>query len=195
MDFDELLALLDIETPSGLVYFEQFAELMETPQDIPFETLAALVEEMEPEILSELVEGYFEDILKFLPDGEDELYTLLLNISTTLKTLASGNEEDGGPAFTEELYKFRTWYLFDSRVLCTDQAAGTEREVALMEALTEYRAQNFTDDDLAFDFSEALDYPLDEYIVSLDALYDDDYDDRDDYDEDGDYDGQEDPDQ
>ena len=177
MDFEELLALLDIETPSDLVYFEQFADLMETPQDIPFESLNALAGEMEQEILSELVEGYFEDILKFLPDGEDELYTLLLNIGTTLKTLAAGSDEDSARAFTEELYKFRSWYLFDSRVLCTDQAEGAENEMALMEALANYRAQNFTDDDYAFDFAEALDYPLDEYIVSLDALYDDGYED------------------
>ena len=191
MDFDELLALLDIETPADLVYFEQFADLMETQQDIPFETLNALSGEMEPEVLTELIEGYYEDILKFLPDGEDELYTLLLNISTTLKTLAAGSEEDSARTFTEELYKFRSWYLFDSRVFCTDQTAGTEHEVPLMEALTNYRAQNFTDDDYAFDFSEALDYPLDEYIVSLDALYDDNYDDYDDEDDYADQDEEE----
>lgn len=184
MDFDELLTLLGIEAPSDLVFFEQFADLMETQQDIPFETLNALVEGMEPEILSELIEGYFEDILKFIPDGEDELYTLLSNICTTMKTLSAMSEEDHAHAFTEELYKFRSWYLFDSRVLCTDQAEGTEREFVLMEALTNYRAQNFTDDDCIFDFSETLDYQLDEYIVSLDSLFEDDYDDDDDYDED-----------
>lgn len=192
MDFDELLALLDIESPSDLIYFEQFADLMETQQEIPFETLSALVEDMEPETLSELVEGYFEDILKFVPDGEDELYTLLSNICTTMRTLAAMGEEDSPHAFSEELYKFRSWYLFESRVLCTDHAEGTERELPLMEALANHRAQNFTDDDSVFDFSETLDYPLEEYIVSLDSLFEDDDDYDDDDDDDDDYRGSDD---
>jgi len=182
MDFDELLSLLDIDSPSELVYFEQFAELMELHQDIPFETLVMLIEGMDPEGLSELVEGYFEDIIKFVPDGEDELYTLLHNIGTTLTTLADGGEEDSPRVFAEELYKFRAWYLFDSAVYVKDLAEDSEREIPLMEALTSSRVQNFTDDDYQFDFSEALDYRLDEYIVSLGALAEDSYGDGDDYD-------------
>jgi len=201
MDIDELLALLDIDSPQDLVYFEQFAELMETPKDVPFETLAALAEKMDSDVLSELVEGYFEDVMKFVPDGEDELYTLLNNIATTLTTMASGNDEDSARIFAEELYKFRSWYLFDSTVHLKELSAGSESEMPLMEALTAYRVQSFTDDEYDFDFSESLDYRLDEYIVSLGALagdYDDDgYDDGDDetggdeyedsYDEDLDY--------
>jgi len=182
MDFEELLAFLDIESPSELVYFEQFAELMETQQEIPYETLLPLVEGMEPDILSELVEGYFEDIIKFVPDGEDELYTLLYNIARTLTTLANSGEDDSARVFTEELYKFRSWYLFESTVLIKGLADGSEREVPFMEALTAYRVQNFTDDEFLFDFSDALDYQLDEYIVSFGALAEDSYDDGDDYD-------------
>jgi len=182
MDIDELLSLLDIDAPAELVYFEQFAELMEIPQDIPFDTLLTLIEGMDPDGLSELVEGYFEDIQKFVPDGEDDLYTLIHNIATTLTTLADGSEDDSARVFTEELYKFRSWYLFDSVVYVKDLAEDTEREVPLMEALTSCRVQNFTDDDYAFDFSGALDYRLDEYIVSLGALAEDSYDDGDEYD-------------
>jgi len=179
MDLDELLALLDIDSASELVYFEQFAELMEVSQDIPYETLVALAEGMEPDALSELVEGYFDDIIKFVPDGEDDLYTLMHNIGTTLTSLATGGEEESMRIFAEELYKFRSWYLFDSAVLMRELSEDTEREIPLMEALTACRVQNFTDDDYAFDFSGALDYRLDEYIVSLGSLVDDDYDEED----------------
>ena len=187
MDFDELLAFLDIDTPAELVYFEQFADLMEEPQEIPFETLNALAERMEPEVLCELVGGYFEDILKSVPDGESDLYTLLINIDTTLESLSSSSEDDAMHMFAEELYKFRSWYLFDQCVLCTNLADGTEKELTLFEALANQRAQHFTDDDFEFDFVDALDYPLDEYIVSLASLSEDGFDGDDNYSEDNDY--------
>jgi len=188
MDIEELLSLLDLDSPEELVYFEQFAELMEEPQDIPQETLSALVQGMDPDVLSELLGGYFDDILKFVPEGEDDLYTLLSNIGTTLGTLAGSGEEDAAFLFAEELYKFRSWYLFDHNVSCTNLADGSEREVALIEALTDSRAQSFGDGaEFSFDFSGALDYPLEEYIVSFSSLIDKDFDD-DDYDEDDDED-------
>jgi len=190
MEFDELLNLLDIDSAAELVYFEQFAELIEHGNDIPYDTLVSLVEGMDPEALPELVEGYFEDIMKFVPDGESDLYTLLQNITTTLTTLSSAGEEDSARVFAEELYKFRSWYLFESTVLIKDLADDSEREIPLMEALTAYRAQNFTDEDYLFDFSDALDYSLDEYIVSLGSLAD--YGDDDDYD--GSYDDEDGPD-
>jgi len=182
MDIDELLAHLDIESPSELVYFEQFTELMELGNEVPFETLLALVEAMDPDILTEMIEGYFEDVMRFVPDDESDLYTLLQNISTTLTSLSESTDEDSVNVFTEELYKFRSWYVFENSVLIKELAEDTEREIPLMEALTSYRVQNFTDDDYIFDFSDSLNYSLDEYIVSLGPLTEDNYDDGDDYD-------------
>ena len=190
MDLNELLALLDIDSASELEYFEQFSALMEEPQDIPCETLTALVEGLEPGVLSELIEGYFEEMMRFVPDGEDEIYTLLQNIATTLTSLSDSTEKDSARALAEELYKFRSWYLFDSVVSIKEVSDESEYETSLMEALTTYRVQNFTDEDYIFDFSDALDYKLDEYIVSLSSLAADSYDDDDyrDDDEDDDHD-------
>ena len=185
MDYEELLKLLDIDAPSELEFFEQFADLVEERQDIPYETLAALFEGMEPDALSGLIGGYFEDILNFVPDGEDELYTLLSNIGTTLQSLSAHNEDDALRVFAEEFYKFRTWYVSDPCVLCTNITESAELELTLIEALTNSRVQNFTDDDYYFDFAGALDYPLDEYIVSVSSLLEDDYDGG--YDDGGDY--------
>jgi len=175
MNLDELHALLDIKSPSEFVYFEQFADLMEEPQDIPAETLAELTEEMDGGTLNDLVTGYFEEVLKYVPDGEDELYTLLTNIGTTLGTLASQIESDTMGTFAEELYRFRTWYLFESRVLCTELNEGTENELSLFAALTNYRVQNISGEEYEFDFIDALDFPLEEYIVSMDSIMEDDY--------------------
>ena len=195
MDLDELLSLLDAETPNEIVYFEQFADLMEEMQDIPYETLASLAEGMEPAVISELVGGYFEDILSFVPDGEEDLYMLLSNIGTTLQSIPVSSD-DASHLFAEELYKFRNWYLFEQCVLCTNLSELAEHEITLFEALTNYRAQSFSDDEYSFDFSEALDYPLDEYIVSLNSIIseegeyieeDDEYDDYGDFSDPDDY--------
>jgi len=195
MDFDELMELLEIESPSEFVYFEQFAELIESDADIPLETFTELFSEIESGILSELTESYFEDLLKFVPDDETELYTLLETIGTTMSSLAAGvDQEDAEHVYAEEFFKFRNWYLYDGRVLCEDRTANTEVEYSVMEALTNYRLQSLGDGDYSYDFSEALDYPLDEYIVSLATLTTDSYgdgdEDEDDYldDEEEDYD-------
>ena len=187
MNLDDLLVFLDIESPADLVYFEQFADLMEEQQDIPYETLAALAEEMDGDVLSELIGGYFEDVLQSVPDDGDELYTLMMGISTTLQSLAGGADTEALRMFAEELYKFRTWYLIESRVYCTDIATGQCKEITLFEALTNYRVQSHTGEDFNLDFSETLSYQLDEYIVSLGAIIEDDYGDGDTYGEDEDY--------
>ncbi|MDR1796721.1 MAG: hypothetical protein LBR44_04635 [Clostridiales Family XIII bacterium] len=179
MDFEELMEMLEIETPSEFVYFEQFAELVECPEDISSDAVAQLVSESEPDALSELTETYFEDLLKFVPDDESELYTLLQTISTTLQSLADGmagaEGDENARLYADELVKFRGWFLFDGRVRCTDQAEGVESDLSVMEALTNVRLQNLDGGDYTYDFEEALDYPLDEYVVSLTHLLEDDY--------------------
>ena len=187
VELDDLLALLGIDSPSEMVYFEQFADLMEEGQDIPLETLTAFTEGMETGALVELVDGYFEEIQNSVPDGEDELYMLFTNINTTLRTLAISGEDDAAHMFAEELYKFRTWYLFEDRVLCTDLEEGTDRDISPFAALTNYRAQGITGEEYILDFSDALDYPLDDYIVSLTSIIEDDYGNGDAYGEDEDY--------
>ena len=187
MDLEELLRALDIDSPAELVYFEQFADLMEDQRDIPFEALAALVEAMDQDVLAELVGGYFEEIEGAVPDGEDELFLLLDNIGTTLQSLAAGNEDDGIRIFAEELYRFRVWYLFESHVICKRLDDGAESEVSLFEALTNYRAQSLTEEDYSFDFAETLDYQLEEYVVSLSSIIEDNYGDGDSYGEEEDY--------
>ena len=190
MNPDELMAALGIDSPQELVYFEQFADLMEEQHDIPYETLAALAIEMDSDVLSELIGYYFEDIMKAVPDGEDELYVLLTNICTTLQSLAkslAGEDDDASRMFAEEFYKFRSWYVFESFVYCTDLIEGEQHEISIFEALTNYRVQSHTGEDYSFDFSEALDYQLDEYIVSLASIIEDNYGDGDTYGEDDDY--------
>ena len=187
MNYEELLQLLEIDSPADLVYFEQFAELIENSEEISIEMITPLIEGMERDVIAELTESYFEDVLKFIPDDDVDLYTLISAISKMLIAIAeNGDSDDYARMYAEELYKFRSWYLFDGVVQCVDLDDDSLSEITVFEALTNYRIQSHMDKEYSFDFSDALDYELDEYIVSLSSLSDDDDDYDDDYSDDDD---------
>jgi hypothetical protein len=180
MDFEELMRRLEMDGAAEFVYFEQFAELMECPDDISADAVQALVAAAEPDTLGELTESYFEDVLQFVPDDATDLFTLLQTIETTLASLGqAAGDEESSRLCAEELCKFRNWYLFEGRVRREDLAEGGESELSVMEALADCRLQNLDGGDYVYDFSEALDYPIDEYIISLTSLLEDDYGDGD----------------
>jgi hypothetical protein len=174
MELEELLEMLEIDSPQGLSYFEQYAELVENETDIPFDVFAQLFEEADKDVLAELTEGYFEDILKYVPEDSMEFYTLLSSIGKALLGLASTMDTEGNrQIFTEEFYKFRNWYSIDSEVECTKLSDDSETILPVSQALALYRAEHLTDDEYRYDFSGVLDYPLDEYIVPAAALSED----------------------
>jgi hypothetical protein len=189
MEYEELLSLLDIDSGNGLAYFEQYAELVECEDYIAPEALSQIFEEVEGDALAELTDGYFDELLESVPDDEADLYTLLQTIGRALSGLALMPEHDEATAnYADEFLKFRTWYAFESEVRCEkidpDDAAD-EIVVTLMQALALYRAQHLSDEEYVFDFSDALDYPIDEYTVMLENMPGDEepdeaYDDHDD---------------
>jgi hypothetical protein len=189
MDLERLLALLEIDTPADLMYFEQFAELVESDEDIPPDTLQALFLDVDHEALATICEGYFDELLRSVPENAVELYALMQTIRSYMLGIINSEEgESFAELFTDEFLKFKTWYRDDTRVICRNNADGSESEQTLMEALTNSLLQGMTDDDYSFDFSEALDYEIDEYIVPVAKLKSDydGYDEYDDYDDDDD---------
>lgn len=171
MELEGLLTLLEIDSPQDLSYFEQYAELVENPAEIPADTFAALFEDVEHETLAELTDGYFEDILKYTPDDATELYTLLTTIRQALLGLAlSPDAYDGRQSYTDEFVKFRNWFSFDSEVSCTSLADNEKQVVPVAGALALFRAEHLNEDEYRYDFTDALDYPIDEYIVPLSML-------------------------
>jgi hypothetical protein len=180
---------LDIDSGKDLAYFEQYAELVECEDYIAPEALSQVFEEVESDALAELTDGYFDELLESVPDEETELYTLLQTIGRALSGLTLMPEHDEATAgYADEFLKFRTWYASESEVRCEkiDPDNMTEETVVtLMHALALHRAQHLSDDEYVFDFSDALDYPIDEYAVMLENLPEEDedpeeaYDDRD----------------
>jgi hypothetical protein len=189
MEYEELIALLDITSGKDLAYFEQYAELVESEDYISPEALSQLIEETDNDALVELTDGYFEELLENVPDEEIELYTLLQTIGRALSGLAQmpDDPDEDTANYADEFFRFRTWYALESEVRCEriDDDAESENEliVPLMQALTMYRSQHLSDEEYTYDFSDAIDYPIDEYAMLLESLEENDdepYDDVDD---------------
>ncbi|MDR3073044.1 MAG: hypothetical protein LBU41_06085 [Clostridiales Family XIII bacterium] len=190
MSYEELLKVLEIESAQDFAFFEQYAELVENEEELAYEALMQLLEEVDYEALTELTEGYFEELLRYMPDEATDLYTLLDTIGKTLASIARTMEtSENQQMYGDEFIKFRNWFLFDSEVRCIPIDEGDDAEellVPVSEALTLYRSQNLTEIEYQFDFEDALNYSIDEYIVSLSSL--DSEEDEDDEDEATDYD-------
>ncbi|MDR3225042.1 MAG: hypothetical protein LBT52_01950 [Clostridiales Family XIII bacterium] len=191
MEYEELIALLDITSGKDLAYFEQYAELVESEDYISPEALSQLFEEVDNDALAELTDGYFEELLeKNVPVEEVELYTLLQTIGRALSGLAQmpDDPDEATASYADEFYRFRSWYTIESEVRCEriDEDAESESEiiVPLMQALTMYRSQHLSDDEYTYDFSDTIDYAIDEYAILLESLAesseDEPYDDIDD---------------
>lgn len=176
MDFDELLELIEIDSPDEFGYFEHFAALMECDEDIPYDLFYRILADVDSETLIDMTDNYFEDVLQGIPEDAIEVYSLLSTIRQALLGLvknASTREER--IAYVDELYKFRSWYIFDSAVHLRRLADNVKKDVTVSEALSLYRLEKLNEDQYRYDFSDSLDYEIDEYSISIDAKLDEEY--------------------
>lgn len=167
----ELYELLDIDVPADFQYFENLAALLECEDDIDDQTLAQLLEGVDKKTLAELIHNYFEEMTDFLPGDAAEAYGVLERIKFALMGLARNcDEEDLLTNLTEEMERFRIWYSVESRVYCTSVQTGEEQVLPVRDAVTLARSENLTREKFEYDYSECLDYKLDEYIMNFGDL-------------------------
>ena len=168
MKMDELLELLDIDAPEEFEYFEHLAELLECAEEISEDAFIAVLMEVDPKVLNELLETYFEDVLQGIPEDALDFFTLMSTIRQSLLGLSlSASDSDQRRFFAEELFRFRLWYVFDSVVYCKNKTGGPASAIPVFEALALYRLEKLGEEAYEYDFSEALDYSLDEYSISF----------------------------
>ncbi len=176
MDLNELFDIVDIESTEDFKYFDNFAALIESEEYIPNEVLYELFSNVDVYVLSELADNYFEDIMEGVPEEEADLFTLLDNIRRVLKGYAENTDDERSIVlFTDEISRFRNWYNFDTEVNCQNRKTRVANTVPIKEALVLYRIEKLREDEYMYDFSECLDYPLDEYVMSF-ASEEDTYD-------------------
>ena len=176
MDFDELLELLEIDSQDEFGYFEHFAALVECDEEIPYDLFYRILADVEPDTLIDLTDNYFEEILQNIPEDAIDIYTLLGTIRQALVGLAKNSStREERVAYTDELFKFRNWYIFDSLVHLKRLSDNVKKDVTVSEALSLYRLEKLNEDQYRYDFSDSLDYEIDEYSISIDTELDEEY--------------------
>ena len=160
---EELFDLLEIDSPADFDYFEQFADLMETDGDIDEELFYEVLSEVRAASLGEIIENYLEEIGKHLPDGVDDIFTLVDGIEDRLLLLAQGIDHDPSArrALAEELHRFREWYLDPGGALVDGEASS------IRDAVTSAREEKLGAAPRRYDFSASLGYELRELSMSL----------------------------
>ena len=138
MNKDELYALLEIDTPADLEYFEQLADLLETEESISRALFEDVLSEISPENAGEFTENYLADLLNAVPEDADaeELTSALDAMQQRLMLLAQDLDEGENRAdFAAELHKFKDWLHTEEGVLVDGEP------LSMLEAFTEMRAE------------------------------------------------------
>jgi len=168
----ELYELLDIESPEDFIYQENVAQYLECEEDIEIKDLVEIFRELEPETTAGIVDDYFEEIMDFVPEGETELYTLMTNIRKNFDGMIKSVDGDEHVAnLVYEFEKFRQWYSMDTKAYLTQIGGDREIPSTIRDALFRKRMERLTEDKYYYDFSEANDYDLDEYVVNLSDMF------------------------
>jgi len=168
MDLNELMEMLEIDEPSEFEYFENLADLIESDETIPEETLFQLFSQTDPKTVAELIHNYFNDMLEAMPESSTEMFTLIENIKRSLIGLLQTSEEESLLRhFVEELFRFKTWFCFESEVGCKSLSGGEEKMLPLRDALILSRLEKMEEDEYQYDFENCLKYEIDEYIMSF----------------------------
>jgi len=168
MDLNELMEMLEIDEPSEFEYFENLADLIESDETIPEETLFQLFSQTDPKTVADLIHNYFEDMLEAMPESSTDMITLLENIKRSLIGLLQTSEEESLLRnFVEELFRFKTWFCFESEVGCKSLSDGEVKVLSLRDALVLSRLEKMEEDEYQYDFEDCLKYEIDEYIMSF----------------------------
>ncbi|MBK5253074.1 MAG: hypothetical protein JJE03_01175 [Peptostreptococcaceae bacterium] len=162
MNKEKLFEMLDIESGAGFEYFDNMSDLLECDEYIDEDIIFLVMEEADINIVKGLFETYFEDITESVPDQEAEFVALM----EMMKLAFMGICENGSNAVTydklsEEIVKFRNWFVFKKSVKRGDDLLNVR------DALTNCRFNKLSGNEDRFDFTEALEYDLDEYAISI----------------------------
>ena len=169
MDRDELFELLDIDSGADFQYFENFADLVECEEDIESDVVYDMLEDVDLKTFAEICESFFYETLESVPGDQIDLYNLIENIKRALIGLAEaarGEEDNALLQLADELNRFRIWYTVDKLAECKDLSSDKVSYIAIRDALVNARLEKLGTEEYAYDFSEALEYELEEFIMT-----------------------------
>ena len=155
MDRREFYEVLDISDPSEFKYYENLAALLEEDRHVGSEQIADLLGEIDIAGFGDLLESFFDEFLRVIPDAETDLYVAVENIKRVLlgRLPLDGNEQDLAD-YAELLHRFRKWYVHDTNVI--DLADGSDHSVR--DARYEIIAAGLLGRTVRYDFRAAVDF-------------------------------------
>lgn len=168
MEYEELLDLLEMESPEDFEYFDHLAGLMELEEEVDYDGFFRVLSQVTKETMLELLRNYFTDITEHMPDSTVELHTLMDEIRRCLTGLARQmDSQEGRRAFIDELYRFRNWYALEGEVVVKNLTSGERSRVSVSEALATSRMEALGSDDYDYDFEDCLNYEPEEYSMTI----------------------------
>ena len=178
MTKDEILELMDIEQGADFKYFESLADLFETDGEYTSDELFEVLREVDTDLLAEHIGSYFDQVEEAVPDEEAEFYTLQENLRKELTGLAEtcsscDTDEDRERSImdlAEEIVRFHEWYIDSDLVTATSEDTGDQDSLSVRDALFRARGEKFTGETYRYDFEDALDYELSEYVMQFSDL-------------------------
>ncbi|MEE0772410.1 MAG: hypothetical protein UIJ87_04435 [Anaerovoracaceae bacterium] len=171
MDYYELLEYLDLEEAGQFEYFEAMADLIESEEYIDQEAMYMLFDGADNTMIEELLQDYFEDVLDGLPENSGEIFSLLHQIKLSLIGMISHAEDDSDMRrFTDEFYRFQTWYSHESEVELQPENGGAALYTNVRDAITASRMEKLGGEKYSYDFENSLDYQPDSYTMSFSEL-------------------------
>lgn len=171
MNYEELLEYLELEDPSEFKCFETMADLVECDEFIEQEAVFGIFAKADMNVISQLLDEYFEEITDGLPDDSNEVFSLLDQIRLCLTGLASNSEDDSDlRMLADEFFRFRTWYAFESQVELIPEEGNSSDTVCIRDAITAARVEKLGGEKYRYSFENALDYEIDSYRMSFAEL-------------------------
>lgn len=170
MNYERLLDYLQLDDASQFEFFENLADLVEADMEIAPEAVYRLFDGADKEVLCQLIETYFEDVLKSVPEDEPAVYTMLDAVKLVFMGMCRNLEEETDLVLlADEFCRFRNWYSMDSCVWV--QAEGEhglkETEMSLRDALSLVRLEKLGGEKYEYSFDEAMDFEMDQYTMSF----------------------------
>lgn len=169
MDREELYAILDMETGEDFQYFENFADFVEHEGAIDDDAVFDLIREVDMKTFAELCESYFYEALENVPGDQIDVYNLMESVKRVLIGLSEAvrkEEENADLKLADQFNKFRIWYSIDSEVECKNVADQKVHYVTVRDALALSRLEKIDGEEYRYDFTEALDYEMEEYMMT-----------------------------
>ena len=162
---------MNIDSGNELDYYEDLEKLLESDEKLQSDELYQLLKEVDMNVFAGLIESYFDDLTDNIPSTATDFFTLITNMGLALKGMALNCDEDGTYLLlAEEIAKFNRWFMGEKTVTCINDKTGEKVEMTPCEAIATYRLEKINGDKFDYYFDKAMDYKLEDYVLSFKDL-------------------------